>query len=152
MGEHDKAVAKAEQGLSLNPNSAYVHMRMGHTLRFAGRYEEAIPEYKKAIRLNPIPPTNYLFGLGIAYCMTNQYEKAIKWCEKAVKSDPDSFLTRLMLTAVYSMSGQEEDAQAEAAEVRRINPKFSVKKFKKTTRAANIEEFSAALRKAGLPE
>ncbi len=150
MGEHDKAVAKAEQGVALNPNSAYVHMRMGHTLRFAGRYEEAIPEYKKAIRLNPIPPTNYLFGLGIAYCMTNQYAEAIKWCEKAVQNDPDSFLTRLVMTSVYSMSGRMADARAEAAEVLRINPKFSVAEFEKSLTGANKEEFSAALRKAGL--
>ncbi|NIT58198.1 MAG: tetratricopeptide repeat protein, partial [Aliifodinibius sp.] len=105
IGKHDKAVAKAEQAVALNPNSAYVHMLLGHTLRFADRFEEAIPEYKKAIRLNPIPPTNYLFGLGLAYCWTGQYEEAIKWCEKAVRQDPESFLTRLMMTMVYSESG-----------------------------------------------
>ena len=32
--------------------------------------EEAIPEYKIAIRLNPIPPTNYLWSLGLAYAET----------------------------------------------------------------------------------
>ena len=150
MGEHDKAVEKAEQGAALNPNSAYTHMRMGHTLRFAGRYEEAIPEYKKAIRLNPIPPTNYLFGLGLAYCWNGQDEEAIKWCEKAVRQDPDSFLTRLMMTMVYSKSGRDEDARAEAAEVLRINPKFSVEKWRKVSTGPNIDEFTAALRKAGL--
>jgi adenylate cyclase len=148
--EHDKAVANAEHAAALNPNSAYVHMRLGHTLRFAGRYEEAIPEYKKAIRLDPIPPTNYLFGLGIAYCGTGQYDEAIKWCEKAVRKDPDSFLTRLMMTMVYSESGRLEDARAEAEEVLRINPKFSVDKWEKAATGANKEQFVAALRKAGL--
>jgi len=128
LGEHDKAVANAEKAAVLNPNSAYVHMRLGHTLRFAGRYKEAIAEYKKAIRLNPLPPTNYLFGLGLAYCMTGQYDNAVNWCEKAVRQDPDSFLTRLMMTMVYSESGRLEDARDEADEVLRINPKFSVDK------------------------
>jgi len=150
MGKHDKAVAKAEQAVDLNPNSAYVHMVLGHTLRFAGRNDEAIPEYKKAIRLNPIPPTNYLFGLGIAYCGTGQYDEAIKWCEKAVRQDPDSFLTRLMMTMVYSESGRLEEARAEAEEVLRINPKFSVDKWEKAATSANKEQFVAALRKAGL--
>ncbi len=152
IGEHDKAVAKAEQAVALNPNSAYTHMRMGHTLRFAGRNEEAIPEYKKAIRLNPIPPTNYLFGLGLAYCWTGQYEEAIKWCEKAVRQDPDSFLSRLMMTVVYSESGRLEDARAEAEEVLRINPKFSVDKWKKAAKINDKSPFIGALRKAGLPE
>jgi adenylate cyclase len=150
IGEHDKAVAKAEQAVALNPNSAYVHMRMGHTLRFADRFEEAIPEYKKAIRLNPIPPTNYLFGLGIAYCWTGQYEEAIKWCEKAVRQDPDSFLTRLVMTMVYSESGRLEDARAEAEEVLRINPKFSVEKWEKAITGSNKEQSFAAIRRAGL--
>jgi adenylate cyclase len=150
MGKHDEAVAKAEQAVALNPNSAYVHMRLGHTLRFAGRNEEAIPEYKKAIRLNPIPPTNYLFGLGLAYCWTGQYEEAIKWCEKAVRQDPDSFLTRLMMTMVYSESGRLEDARAEAEEVLRINPKFSVEKWGKAAKGPDTGKFVAALRKAGL--
>jgi TolB-like protein/cytochrome c-type biogenesis protein CcmH/NrfG len=152
MGEHDKAVANAEQAVALNPNSAYNHMRLGHTLRFAGRNEEAIPEYLKAIRLNPIPPTNYLFGLGIAYCWTGQYEEAIKWCEKAVRQDPDSFLTRLMMTMVFSESGRMEDARAEAKEVLRINPKFSVVKWENASKGPNTAQFVAALRKAGLPD
>ncbi len=150
IGEHDKAVANAERAAALNPNSAYAHMRMGHTLRFAGRYEEAIPEYKKAIRLNPIPPTNYLFGLGSAYCWTGQYEEAIKWCEKAVRQDPDSFLTRLIMTMVYSQSGRLEDARAEAEEVLRINPKFSVDRWEKAVTGSNKEQSIAALRRAGL--
>ncbi len=150
IGEHDKAVAKAEQAVALNPNSAYVHMRMGHTLRFADRFEEAIPEYKKAIRLNPIPPTNYLFGLGVAYLWTGQYEEAIKWCEKAVRQDPDSFLTRLIMTMVYSQSGRLENARAEAKEVLRINPKFSVDKWEKASTGSNKEQSIAALRRAGL--
>ena len=152
MGEPEKAVANAENAVALNPNSAYNHMRLGHTLRFAGRNEEAIPEYLKAIRLNPIPPTNYLFGLGIAYCWTGQYEEAIKWCEKAVRQDPDSFLTRLMLTMVYSESGRMEDARSEAKEVLRINPKFSVVKWGNASKGPNTAQFVAALRKAGLPD
>jgi adenylate cyclase len=153
IGEHGKAVAKGEQAVALNPNSAYAHMILGHTLRFAGRSEEAIPEYKKAIRLNPIPPTNYLFGLGLAYCWTDQYEEAIKWCEKAVRKDPDSFMAHLMMTVVYSLSGREEEARAEVAEALRINPKFSVQKFEKAVKLKKETEkkrFIGALRKAGL--
>jgi adenylate cyclase len=153
IGQHDKAVAKGEQAVALNPNSAYAHMILGHTLRFAGRSEEAIPEYKIAIRLNPIPPTNYLFGLGLAYAWTGQYEEAIKWCEKAVRKEPDSFMAHLMMTVVYSLSGREEEARAEAAEALRINPKFSVEKFEKAVRIkkkTEKERFIGALRKAGL--
>jgi adenylate cyclase len=148
--QHDKAVATAEHGVALNPNSADAHMLLGHTLRFAGRHEEAIPEYKIAIRLNPIPPNNYLFGLGMSYAYTGQYEEAIKWGKKAVLQKPNSFLAHLMLTAIYSFSGRDDEARLEAAELLRISPKFSVEKFKKKAKTVDKERFIDALRKAGL--
>jgi hypothetical protein len=61
-----------------------------------------------------------------------------------------------MMTVVYSMSGREEDARAEAAEVLRINPKFSVEKWEKAGKKAGKRQrgdkgkLSDALRKAGL--
>jgi adenylate cyclase len=150
--QYDKAVAAAEHGVALNPNSADAHMLLGHTLRFAGRYEEAIPEYKIAIRLNPIPPNNYLFGLGISYAMTGQYEEAITWGKKAVRQQPNSFLAHIMLTEIFSFSGRDEEARAQAAEVLRINPKFSLEKWEKSAATVDTERFIDALRKAGLPE
>jgi len=150
IGQHDKAVATAEQGVALNPNSADAHMILGHTLRFAGRYEESIPEYKIAIRLNPIPPNNYLFGLGKSYAYTGQYEEAIKWGEKAVLQKPNNFLANIILTEIYSLSGRYEEARAQAAEVLRIQPKFSLEKWAKRVKGPNKEKVIDALRKAGL--
>ena len=152
MGEHDKAVFTAEHAVAINPNAAHSHVMLGHTLRFAGRYEEAIPEYKKALRLNPIPPTNYFFGLGLAYSWTEQHEEAIKWCEKAVRKDPDSFLTHLMMAQVYARAGRLEEARVQAAEVLRINPKFSIEKFLAGNKAKHKHEYAEAMRKAGLPD
>jgi adenylate cyclase len=152
-GQHDEAVATAEHAVALNPNSADAHAKLGHTLRFACRWEESIPEYKVAIRLNPIPPNYYLFGLGHSYAMTGQYEEAIKWGEKAVLQKPNSFLAHLFLTQIFSLSGRDEEARIEAAEVLRINPKFSVEKWaKKFTykNQADKERCIEALRNAGL--
>ena len=72
-----------------------------------------------------------MFGLGISYAFTRQYEEAITWCEKAVHQHPDDIFAHYFLTVVYSFSGRDEEARAEAAEVLRINPKFSVEKFAK---------------------
>ena len=148
--QHDKAVATAERGVALNPSAADAHMKLGHTLRFAGRYEESIPEYKTAIRLNPIPPNNYMFGLGKSYAMTGQYEEAIKWGKKAVLQKPNNFLANIILTEIYSLSGKYEEARAQAAEVLRIQPKFSLEKWAKRAKGPDKEKVIDALRKAGL--
>jgi adenylate cyclase len=147
--QYDKGIAQAEKAVALNPNSADAHMRLGKTLSFAGRWEDSIPEYKKAIRLNPVPPHIYLYSLGLSYGMTGQYDEAVPWCEKAVRQAPDSLWARIMMTVVYSLSGRDEEARAEAAEVLRIKPKYTVKRgaYK---RKEDTERFVGALQKAGL--
>jgi adenylate cyclase len=144
--QHDKAFALGEKAVALNPNSAFAHMMLGKVLAFAGRHEESIPEYKKAIRLNPIPPNRYLWSLGLSYGVTGQYEEAITWCEKAIRQEPNSLLAHIMMAVVYSWSGRDEEARAEAVEVLRINPNFSLEIFEK--RAS--KQIVSALRKAGL--
>jgi adenylate cyclase len=151
--QHDKGITEAEKAVALSPNSAIAHLYLGKTLFFAGRAEESIPEYKIAIRLNPIPPNLYSWSLGMSYGYTGQYEEAIAWCEKAVSQQPDDLLARMMMTVVYSFSGRDEQARAEAAEVLRIQPKFSLKKLEKKLtykEKKDRERFLDALRKAGL--
>jgi len=153
--QYDKSIVQAEKALALNPNSAWAHFYVGKTLYFAGMLEESIPEYKKAIRLNPIPPSNHFWSLGLSYAYTGQYDQAIKWCEKAVRQEPNDLLARIMMTVVYSLSGRDDQARAEAAEVLRIQPKFTVKGFEKKVtykREEDREKFLDALRKAGIPE
>ena len=144
--QHDKALALGEKAVALNPNSAESHLKLGKIFIFADRWEESIPEYKTAMRLNPIPPSYYFWSLGLSYGLIGQYEDAIQWCEKAVRQDPDSFFAHLMMSVVYSWSGQDEDARAEAAEVLRLNPQFSLEKFEKKAGIRLVN----ALRKAGL--
>jgi adenylate cyclase len=151
--QHDKALAQGEKAVALNPNSAECHYRLGKILTFAGRWEESIPEYERAIRLNPIPPNKYIFSLGLAYGWMGRYDEAITWCKKAIRQEPNSYLAHFMLTVVYSLSGRDEEARIQAAEVLRIQPKFSLEKQKKKStykKETDREKLFGALRKAGL--
>jgi hypothetical protein len=51
-----------------------------------------------------------------------------------------------MMAVVYSWSGRDVDARAEADEVLRINPNFSLERFSKRAAPKLVD----ALRKAGL--
>ena len=151
--QHDKALAQVKKAVALSPNSATAYYYLGKVHTFASRYEESIPELKTAIRLNPIPPNLYLYSLGISYCWTGQYEEGVTWCEKAVRREPNSLFARLFMAMAYSFSGRDEEARVEAAEVLRIYPKFSLKKFAKKVGYKNQEDkerLIVALRKAGL--
>ena len=143
---HEEALEQAQKALYLDPNSSTAHYGMGKVLTFANRNEEAISEYKKAIRLNPIPPNSYFWSLGLSCAIVGQYEEAIEWCEKSIRQEPDSLMARIMMTVVYSWSGRDDDARAQAADVRRINPNFSLERFAKRAGPKMVN----ALRKSGL--
>jgi tetratricopeptide (TPR) repeat protein len=122
-------------------------------LRCVGRHEEAIQAYEKAFRLNPFPPTNWLYGLGIAYLLTGQCEQAIEQCLKAVHLEPKSVLNHITLTAVLGACGREEDARSRAKELLKVQPNFTVEYFGKRLtlkNEADRDEILNGLRKAGL--
>jgi len=74
-------------------------------------------------------------------------------CEKAIRQEPDSLYSHLTMAVIFSLSGHEEKARAEATEVLRIHPKFSLENWGKRLRYKNQEDtdrYMGALRKAGL--
>ena len=154
-GQFDKAISEVEIARDLFPNNAEINAGLGMILNTAGKPEEAINVLKNAMRLNPIPPGWYLGGLGDAYRLTGQYEKAVHEYKKAIQLQPDDMFSHLNLALYYVKLEREADAHAEAAEVLRINPKFSAKSYAKLI--AHKDEASKKLlidgmRKAGLPE
>jgi adenylate cyclase len=154
FGQYDKAVEEAERAVAIDPNSADVYDYLGFVLVQADRAEEAIPLIKKGIRLNPIPPKNYLYHLASAYGNTDQYTEAIPILKELLQQDANDFLAHLYLTLFYSLSGQEEEARAEAAELLRINPHFRAEKLRTMSARKNkarVQESIDALRKLGLP-
>ena len=151
--QHDKGIAECEKAVTLDPNYAQGYFYLGTVLRYAGRPEEAIPMYKTAIRLDPIPQVNYLAGLTNTYCLIGQYEDAISIGKKAIHLAPDYLIAHAFLAAAYSLSERNEEARAEAAEVIRLNPNFLVESWKRTLpfkNRADLELVIGALRKAGL--
>jgi adenylate cyclase len=153
MRQHDKALVAAEQAVTLAPNSAEAHMSLARALLFSGKPEEAVLFYEKAIRLNPFPPSNDLQGLCAGYRQAGMYDEAIEACKKALHLEPTNLIAHLLLAASYSSSGREEKARLEAAEVRRISPKFSLEYWARILPYKNQEDtdrFIDALRKAGL--
>ena len=153
--QYEKAIAEGERSISLDPNAANNYVLLAATLRFSGRAAEGIPLLKKAIRLEPYTPANFYHQLGMAYNFAGQYDEAIEVYKKALKRTPDHFISLQGLTIAYSLAGRMEEARATAAEVLRVNPKYSVAHMEKTTpykNKADLDLSMGAMRKAGLPE
>jgi adenylate cyclase len=152
-GEYDKAVAAAERGVALAPGGAFAHEFYGIALNAAGRSEEAIPIYQKAIRLDPSGTTTLYMDFGEALRDAGRFGEAVFAFKKALQPAPDNLVAHVYLASTYSLMGREKEARDEAAEVLRINPKFSLDKFAPTITykdQARTELILDALRKAGL--
>jgi adenylate cyclase len=151
--EHEKAIAEGERAVALDPGGSFSHLRYGMSLNYGGRPEEAIPVLQKAIRLNPLGETGNFLNLGHAYRVTGRLEEAVTEYKKSLQRSPDNIFAHLSLAATYSMLGREQEARAEAAEVLRLNPKFSVDSYAKrlTFKDQSVtDKFIDGLRKAGL--
>jgi len=131
MRQWDKAVEECELAVSLNPNSADNIVNLAMVFRTVGRVEEALALLNKAVRLNPMPPDWYLHEFGSCYRLMGRYDEAIAMLKRVLDRNPDYLSSRLNLMATYVMSGKEEAAHAEAMEVLRQSPDFSVERFLK---------------------
>ena len=153
--EWDKAIAEGERGVALNPSGADVKYWYAATLTYAGRAEEAILLFEKAIRLNPFGPSRYFLSYGHALRYTGRFDEAVSAYKKAIQREPNNFFAHLNLAATYSMMGLEKEAMAEAAEVIKLNPKFSLDFWAKVSAykdRAETDKVINALRKTGLPD
>ena len=151
--QHEKAIAAGERSVALSPSGASAHSSLGIALLYADRLEEAIAYMKKAITLNPFPPSIYLRNLGSAYRIAGRHEEAIAGYKKSLQQSPDDLFTHLGLAICYVSMDRKEEARAEAAEVLRIHPGFSLEHLAKTLPYKNqcvIDDTIANLRKAGL--
>jgi adenylate cyclase len=153
LRQHDMGIDECERAVVIDPNSADAYTYLALSLHYGGRHEEAIPFFKKAMRLNPMNPSYYLWGLGTAYRHSGRYEEAIAVCKKAIHSEPDYLHAHSILASLYSLSGREEEARTAAAEVLRIDPNYSVDHLAETLpykKRADLELVINSLRKAGL--
>jgi adenylate cyclase len=155
-GEHDKAIAEGERAVALNPGGWTALNSYANSLSTAGRPEEAIPFFQKAIRLAPVGESVLYQSFGVALRQTGRFEEAVSALKKAIQLAPDNIQAHVGLAFTYSMMGRKKEARAEAAEVLRINPKFSLDYYVKASVASPSKDSSGrdkyinALRKAGL--
>jgi adenylate cyclase len=152
--EYDKAIAEGERTVALDPGGSGAYSQYGAALLYACRPEEAIPIFQKAIRLNPNAEAHSLLFFGSALRMTGRFEEAVSAFKKALQRAPNYIGAHVGLAATYSLMGRENEARAEAEEILRINPKFSVDYFVRTVLTykdqSEIDKVVNALRKVGL--
>ena len=101
--------------------------------------------------MSPVAP----LSLGLAHHMLRQYSQALPLMRECASRAPNFRAGHVWLAATYAQLGNIEQAGAEAAEILRIEPTWTIGTQARLTpfkRPEDAEHFFDGLRKAGLPE
>jgi adenylate cyclase len=151
-GKRAQAIADSEQAVSLDPNSAWAWVARADINSDFGKPQSTLVYVQKARRLDPRHPQIGCLQEGTAYDSLGRYDAAVEALKRSEPNDPWSHVA---LVHAYSELGHQDEARAEAQEVLRVNPGFSLEQMQRRNRATNWQDpkaqgFLAALRKAGL--
>src|SRR5262249_5140590 len=124
--QYDQALAEEERAVALWPTEAESYAALAEVLSALGRTEEALAAAPRALPLKSHLPDDLLARGGTAYAVAGPYEEARAPLQRFLSRYPNWLPYHLMLAVVYSELGQAAEARAEAAEVLRLNPKFSL--------------------------
>jgi adenylate cyclase len=151
--DYDKAISEGKKAVELDPNTSRWAVNYGWALRSVGRYEEALLEYERALRLNPLDKARPLEQICTTYNMMRRHKEAIDTCNKVIELSPRSLPSYINLAVAYSELDQMDEARKAADKVLKMNPNLSMDSFEKTLpykNKADRDLYVNGLRKAGL--
>jgi adenylate cyclase len=157
QGQYEQAIELGRRAIELGPNIPASYIILATTLYYAGNFEEAITLGEKAVRLHPFGRPINLFYLARIYSMAGHYDEALalygKLLNRAQEKAFNPLLVHIGLAEVYSEMGRVKEAHAQALEILRIAPSFSLENWGKAEPfrdPKHLEKRLIALRKAGL--
>lgn len=152
--QHDTAIAGFKRAFALNPN--FIDNRFALVVAYAGEHARAIEILEATMRLDPFPILDYSSAfLASANYLLRCYEEAVRLLRECTSRLSNLQWPHYWLASAYAQLGQLEEARKETAEVLRIDPRFTIEKFKRLAVFKNpkdAEHLIDGLRKAGLPE
>ncbi|HKZ77684.1 MAG TPA: protein kinase, partial [Pyrinomonadaceae bacterium] len=129
--EFDRAGGEKElrRAIELNPNYATAHHWLGlDLLTVLQRFDEAIPEMKRAEELDPLSPV-ISSDAGLALVYARRYDEAIAQTKRALSLDPNFFNALYTLGYAYDGKGMYAEAIAEYRKALALNDDPYAKAF-----------------------
>lgn len=123
-GNSDAAIGLLKRAVSLNPASAEFGLRLGRTLRDAGRPREAIAAFSPAFEQDPLWPT-LVFNMIDAYGAAGQPKAASALAARFASLSPEPALVDVIEAAARLRSGDAAGSLARANQALAGNPKLS---------------------------
>ena len=151
QGKAEQAIAEFDRAETLSPSDADLLLVIAWTIPAFGESERAVSLAEKALKLNPHYPDWYNQGLSLVFFFGEQYDKSAKY--RLLVKEPAA-LDYAFLAMAYAYLGRTGDAEAAAANVKKLDPTWIAERY--LSEAGGYAEKEAQLfvngaRMAGLP-
>ena len=155
LRRHDDAIAEAERAVELFPNYAHGLFELGWYLHYAGRADESLVYFDRAVRLDPHHANLFLHFMAQAYFQLERYEETADLLRRRLVRNSLSDSSRMLLAACYGYLGKHKAARNLWHELKEINPEYSLEQRRKVLPYKYPEDFEkiiTGLLKSGLPD
>jgi tetratricopeptide (TPR) repeat protein len=123
-GRYSEAAQLYEQLRAADPSVAEVHGRLGLVYYQEGKFAQAVPELRQALKLKPsLPNTDVLLAMSLSEL--GQYDQALDGLERGFRHSSDPALKRmagLQLQRAYTGLRRDRKAVEVALELERLYP------------------------------
>jgi adenylate cyclase len=154
QGQHEAGLAEFEKAAELNPN--FADWRHAIALILAGHHTTALDIARDYFRKDPFAPGSAYLWVGTAHYLLKEYPQALAVFRQCVSRMPNARFIHSWLAATYAQLDDLTHAHFHAAEVLRLEPRFTIRKMGKTflalKSAVDAQHVLEGLKKAGLPE
>jgi tetratricopeptide (TPR) repeat protein len=121
LNRYAEAISTTQKGITSNPNSYALHLRLGAAYLAAGRYPEAEDVFRALVSAGDPLPTSYI-GLAQVLMREGRAEEAASALVAARQVIGRSFLLSYFTGLSYERSGKSEEAVSAYREAVELNP------------------------------
>jgi tetratricopeptide (TPR) repeat protein len=124
-GDWEGAIRAAREYLAADPDFWKTRMRLADNLMAAGRYREALEEFRRVLpeaTLTPRQRRHALEGAGLSAFASGLLEEALSFYSEALRGDPLSASLHFKMGQLLEKTGRGEEAFAHYSESIRIDP------------------------------
>ena len=159
-GQPAQALAMFLRQVEVNPNDAPGWLGAGYAYATLGKPDESIAANERALRLSPRDARLFSFMVVIAaaHLLAGRDQEAVAWARRSIAARPYYSIPYAWLAAAAANTGDMATAREAIAEFKRLQPDYSLAKFRAEKHGDNPqflaqrERFYQGLQLAGLAE
>jgi tetratricopeptide (TPR) repeat protein len=148
QGQFAVAAERAAEAARVHPQIAEFHANLGEFSRLAGKRDEAIAAFERAIQLKPLEPT-FHNSLGTVFGGMRQNESAMKEYQRAIQLKPDYADAWNNLGAALREMGRLEEAAEAIGKALELQPQLPGAHLNLAIVRTDQERFSEAIESYG---